>query len=52
MSSLAGCSATFNKGYVSTYDNLTLSITSLSMMATTNIIQITFPSYYQSQYSN
>jgi hypothetical protein len=52
MGSLASCSATFSKGLVNTYDNLTISLSSLSLMATTNLVYVTFPSSYQSSYTS
>ena len=43
---LATCSATFAAGYVNRKDNLTISISALSILAQNSIVKVTFPSFY------
>lgn len=50
--SLANCLATFSSGLVDRYDNLTISLTSLSVMNPTSIIEVTFPSTYKRLYTS
>jgi hypothetical protein len=44
--SLISCSATFQNGLVSRFDNLTIRLTSLSVMTANSIVRIDFPNYY------